>query len=197
MRKPRRWSAPPPTDDAAEQRDLESVRAFQEWAVHLARWQWQRADAFERKAGVLLGAVAVVFTLSPGLAGAVANLEDGWLGVGAGFVAVALVSFLVAAVFSTLTLAAQKSAYAHIQQVRAGWLVFKNAYESRRYPEAVRGQFADQLLGPERDDAPVVLLRDDADRRASRFQVATWAFLIGVISTALSSVTVAVERIIT
>lgn len=171
----------------------EGYRAFQDWAVHLAQWQWQRADAFERKAVGLLGAVALVLTVSPVLGVRIAALPGGYAVaavVGAG---VALLALISSAICSAMSLRSRASSYASIDQVRLEWCAYKQ--NTHLTDEAVRGLFADQLLGPGGDESPLVALRRDADARGKWFTAAVWAFFIGIGGTAASTATIVIEGV--
>ena len=166
----------------------EVARVFLEHTREMLRWHVTRADAFERRAGVLLGfsgtVLAIVIVVGQGT---FAERHPPWWAVA--LLVASVLAFLCAGAFALGVLLVRKVRYPDLAQVVDEWQEARGLGQQGPLPEGeaialVVGQLLDR--GDPKDksggtmDSTIDSFRKDADIRAYRLQVATIAFAVGV-----------------
>lgn len=169
-----------PATDRGSRYSVAALDTFLEQARAAAAWHEARADAFERKAGTLLGFVGVILVLMPTLRGPIANAHGHHMRMGlVGLAIAAAVLLALAALSAALVLLPRKYYVPAVDQLRKEWAAYAKSGNAYHTPEQVTGLFVDQLIR-RIDPSPLVTLRDDAKERARWMKRATWLVLAGV-----------------
>jgi hypothetical protein len=165
-------------------RKLRAYEAFLEQARWMADWQWRRGEAFEGKAGRILGFVGIILPLQTAVLRSVITVPNttfAWLtAILFAFSALALVTTAVACV---MVLKPRTYQSPMTTQVTEQWREY--LARGRLSPEAVLGLFADQLLQGSGQHAPVEELRLDAKGRGKWMTIATWALFCSIAAVAI------------
>lgn len=167
--------------------DLTGFGAFLEQARWLFDRQWQRADAFERKAIALLGFDGVLVGL---LVTAAAQLRPSErTGAVEAFACLAAATALVCALFCVQVLRPRVYEGVGVKQLREDWVGALEreigAVENDR--PWVERSFAEQFLHGSPDapgEGPLASVQSDASERGQWLERATWAMLVSVLLTA-------------
>jgi hypothetical protein len=159
---------------------VETLQVFLDQARSLAVWHRDQADAFESKAGTVMGFTGVILTLLT-LAGApIADVENhAWRTALVVLVIAAAVCFLVTAVASIMALRVREYRFASAAQLQREWVKF---YDGKPLGQAEAvATFADQLIrGSEGHKAPIESLSDDARTRGRWVSTSIWSMLVRI-----------------
>jgi hypothetical protein len=158
-----------------------ALQTFLEQARATAAWHEARANAIERKAGVLLGFVGVILVLMPTLRGPIANAHGHHVRMAlVGLAITAAILLALAALSAAFVLMPRGYAIPGIEQLRNEWKAYVKEGDAYRRPEHLTGLFIDQLIR-KTDPSPLISLRDDAKKRAWWMERATWLVVTGVL----------------
>jgi hypothetical protein len=176
-------SVPVKQADQGSRYSAEALETFLAQARAMAAWHEARIDAFERKAGTLLGFAGVILVLLPTLRGPIAKAHG--CNTRAVLVALAILAaalLALASVCAAFVLVPRKYAAPDLAQLRREWSAYADKGSGHRAPEQVIGLFVDQYVRrADPKSSPVDTLRDDADKRGRWMMYASVFVVIGVV----------------